>query len=399
MDEVLVVGAGPVGMVNALGLARAGVKVTVLEAEPQIVNSPRAMVYHWSVLEEVNRLGILQDCLALGFSKQDYAYLIFESREQIRFSLDVLEGHTPYPFNMHLGQHKLAEVALAHLQALGDRAQVHWNAEVIDLVQDADGVTVTAETPEGRRDFRADWVVGADGGRSAVRQLAGQDFPGKTWPERFVATNLRYDFEKHGYARANLQVDPVHGAIIAKIDNSNLWRCTYAEDAALPEEGVRDRLPEHYAALLPGHDPWELEMCAPYRMHERAAESFRIGRVLLAGDAAHVCNPTGGLGLTSGLFDSFLLYPVLAAVARGEAREDVLDYYAAERRRTFLEIASPQASENKRLIYSETDPDRRRQDVEKLRRLAEDPDVARERALFTKRLQTPLPDGVSVREA
>lgn len=391
MDEVLVVGAGPVGMVNALGLARAGVKVTVLEAEPRIVNSPRAMVYHWSVLEGIDRLGILDDCLALGFSKQDYSYLIFETKEQIRFSLDVLEGHTPYPFNMHLGQHRLAEVALAHLGRYSPKAEVHWNARVVDLAQDADGVTAIAETPEGPREFRAHWLVGADGGRSEVRQLAGQEFPGLTWPERFVATNVRYDFEKYGYTRSTLQVDPVHGAIIAKIDNSNLWRCTYAEDAALPEEGVRDRLPEHYAALLPGHDPYELEMCAPYRMHERAAERFRIGRVLLAGDAAHVCNPTGGLGLTSGLFDSFLLYPLLAAVAHGAAGEEVLDHYAAERRRIFLEIASPQASENKRLIYGERDPARRRQDVERLRKLAEDPGVARERALFTRRLETVSP--------
>ncbi len=394
MDDVLIVGAGPVGMVNALGLARAGVKVTVLEAEPQIVSSPRAMVYHWSVLAEIDRLGILQDCLALGFGKQDYAYLIFETGEQIRFSLDVLDGHTPYPFNMHLGQHKLAEVALAHLDRHAPQAEMHWNAEVIDLAQDADGVTVTAQTPGGKRSFRARWAIGADGGRSAVRQLAGQPFPGKTWPERFVATNLRYDFEKHGYARATLQVDPVHGAIIAKIDTTNLWRCTYAEDAALPEESVRDRLPAHYAALLPGREPYELEMCAPYRMHERAADSFRVGRVLLAGDAAHVCNPTGGLGLTSGLFDSFLLYPLLAAVVRGAAQEEVLDYYARERRRTFLEIASPQASENKRVIYGETDPQRRRQDVERLRKLAEDPEVSRERALFTRRMQTPLPPGV-----
>ncbi|MGW1783996.1 FAD-dependent oxidoreductase [Streptomyces sp. NPDC002143] len=393
--SVVIVGAGPVGVLNALGLAQAGVEVTVIEREPGIVASPRAMVYHWSVLEGIDRLGILDAAKRIGFTKQDYTYLVFETGERISYSLKPLEGRTPHPHNLHLGQNKLAEIALGRLAGVPG-VSVHWNTRVTGLSQDhgGDGVTVHTETPDGPRDFRAGWVIGADGARSAVREALGLEFEGMTWPERFVATNIRYDFEKSGYARSTLLIDPRYGAVIAKIDDTGLWRCTYCEDAALPESAVLDRMTEYFGTVLPGASDYELVQYSPYRMHQRAAERFRVGRVLLAGDAAHATNPTGGLGLTSGLFDTFVLYEALAAVIRGEADEEVLDRYAEERRRVFLDIASPAASENKRLIFHSSDPDRLEQDLARLRRMSADPDALMERLLLTKRLETPsLVDG------
>jgi 2-polyprenyl-6-methoxyphenol hydroxylase-like FAD-dependent oxidoreductase len=381
--NVLIAGAGPVGLITALGLAQRGLAVTVVEAEPEIIDSPRAMVYHWTVLEHLDRLGILREAEEQGFRKQDYSYFVFETGEWIPFDLTVLEGDTDYPYNVHLGQHELAAIALRHLERLPG-ANVIFDAPLTALTQDATGVTATV----GGEELRADWLIGADGARSTVRSLLGLRFDGFTWPERFVATNVFYDFEAHGYARSVLQIDPVHGAIIAKIDDRGLWRVTYAEPADLPEETARDRLAEHYAVLLPGDEPWELDRLTPYKMHQRSAETYRVGRVLLAGDAAHATNPTGGLGLTSGLFDSFALQEALAAVAVERADDALLDEWAQERRRIFTEIASPQASENKRLIYSEPDPERRRKDVEAIKAGIADRDALRARLHFTRRLES-----------
>jgi 2-polyprenyl-6-methoxyphenol hydroxylase-like FAD-dependent oxidoreductase len=387
-SSVIVVGAGPVGVLTALGLARSGVPVTVLECEPAVVNSPRAIVYHWSVLAGLDRLGVLADVKRIGLVKQDYMYRIFSTGETIPWSLAPLESHTSYAYNVHLGQNKLAEIALEHLRRL-PRTAVAWNTRVTGLSQDSAGVTVQAMTPEGEREFRAGWVVGADGARSAVRQVLGLDFAGTTWPERFVATNVRYDFEQLGLARATLQIDARYGAIIVKIDESGLWRCTYCEDASLPEQGVLERMPAYFAAVLAPGTTYHLEQYSPYRMHQRAAERFRVGRVVLAGDAAHVTNPTGGLGLTSGMFDCFVLYEALAAVIHGEVGVEVLDRYSEERRRIFWDLASPQACENKRLIYHSSDPLRLEQDLKTLRRYAADPNFVIERSLFTQKLQTP----------
>ena len=385
--SVLIAGAGPVGLITALGLARAGVEVTVLEAEPRIVESPRAAVYHWTVLEPFERLGILADLEARGLSKQDYAFRVFETGETIPYSIGAIADETPYAYNVHLGQHELAAIALEHLERLPG-ARVSFSARVTDLAHDRGGVTVAAATPDGPLELHAGWLIGADGGRSTVRRALGRSFEGFTWPERFVATNVRHDFDRHGYALATFQIDHVHGAVIVKLDDTGLWRCTYSEDASLPEETVSERLPGHFAVLLPGDQGYELASHAPYKMHQRAADRFRVGRVLLAGDAAHVTNPTGGLGLTSGLFDAFALCEALAAVLLDGADEAVLDAWAEERRRLFLELASPAASELKRLIFSEADPERRREDLEALRRWTSDRDLLRERLRFTAQLRS-----------
>jgi 3-(3-hydroxy-phenyl)propionate hydroxylase/6-hydroxy-3-succinoylpyridine 3-monooxygenase len=384
--DVAVVGAGPAGVITALGLARAGLKVAVLESEAGIINSPRAIVYHWSALQGLDALGILEDAKAQGFIKQDYQFRSFATGEIFAFNLSVLEGHTPYPYNLHLGQHDLAAIALKHFTRIAGNA-VRFNTRAISFSQDEEGVTVRAEGPGGAEDVRARFLVGADGARSTIRGGLGLGFDGFTWPDRVVATNVRYDFEKHGFARSTMYMDPVHWAVTAKIDNTNLWRCSYGEDASLSEEEVVNRVPAHYKALLPGGEPYELVMVAPYRMHQRAAERMRVGRVLLIGDAAHVTNPVGGLGLTAGLFDAYALAPALAAVIFGEADDMVLERWAEDRRRIFLDLVSPAACENKRRL-AESDPVRQRQDYARMRRMCDDPEFLLEALHFTAKLHS-----------
>ena len=386
-SDVLIVGAGPVGVLNALGLARTGLSVTLLDAEQSIGDAPRAMVYHWSVLEGIERLGLLDKAKQVGFTKQDYAWYVYATGEKIELSVGVLDGLVPHPYNLHMGQNRLAGIALDELGRY-DNASVRFGTRVTGLVQDDDGVTVSVETAEGTEQLRASYVIGADGAGSVVRKSLGLGFDGMTWPEVFVATNVRYDFEKYGYARSTLQIDPTYGAIIAKIDDTGLWRVTYAEHPDTPLDRMNDRIPQWYEKLLPGDDEYELVAHRPYRMHQRAASSMRAGRVLLAGDAAHATNPTGGLGLTSGLFDTFVLYDAVAAVVRGTAEDTVLDRYAEERRRTFLEIASPRASANKQFLYHTSDPVRLEEELSKLRAMAADEDLARTNFLFTKQLET-----------
>jgi 2-polyprenyl-6-methoxyphenol hydroxylase-like FAD-dependent oxidoreductase len=389
MDDVIIVGGGPTGFINALGLAQAGAKVTVLEAEPHIINSPRAAVYHWSVLDGLERLGIFEEAKAMGFLKQDYTYLVHKTGERIRYSLDALEGHTRHPYNLHLGQHQLAEIALRRIRKLSNTA-VSFNTRVVNLRQDKAGVSVSVESPSGPEELRARWVIGADGAGSTVRQLLDLPFEGMTWPERFVATNVFYDFERYGFARTTVVVDDQHGAIIAKLNNEALWRCTYMEDAALPEATFMERLTEAFTVLLPGKGEYKVDRAKPYRMHQRSAPRYFVGRVVLAGDAAHATNPTGGLGLTSGLFDSYALYPALAAVILEKADDEVLDRYSQARRDIFVNRASPQAIANKQLVYHANGGGTKLEEsLQTLRRYPTDKDFLRERLMLTKSLESP----------
>ncbi len=380
LDGVLVSGAGPVGLVTALELARAGIRVVVVESENAIRNEPRAAVYHSPVVERLDALGLLDDLKQVGVLKQAYHYWTRDHTLLGHITFAVLKPEdTAYPYNLHLGQPTLAAVILKHLLRVPG-AEVRWRHKVVGITQDDGSATVMLETPDGPRAVRANWVIGADGTHSGVRRALDLKLEGITYPEWFIATNVRFDFEAHGFGQSNLVLDPDHWAIIPKIDQTGLWRCTYREDGDLSEEEARRRLPERYALFhpeLPAHTP---EALSPYRVHDRCTERFRVGRVLLAGDAAHVINPIGGLGLTGGLLDAVPLGRALAEVIAGRRDARVLDAWAHERRRVFLDVTQPTAQENRRRI-SERDPERRRADIARIRHITEDAAAARQALL------------------
>lgn len=355
-DNVIVVGAGPVGFLTALGLARRGIEVTVLDSEPAVNQSPRAAVYFQTTLVILEKLGLLEDAEAIGLASSLFDMRYLATRDVVHTDMrDMAETDPRFDHVLHFGQHILADLVMRHLERLPN-ARVLWSHKVVGLAQDDAHVTLTVEAPEGAKEMRANWVVGSDGARSSVRGLAGLPFEGHTWPDRFVATNIDYDFFCHGFAPANMVIDPVNWAVIARLGRENLWRLTYGEDASLDEATILDRLPERFAQILPdASQPYRIVNFSPYRVHERCAPSFRVGRVVLAGDAAHACNPCGGLGLTTGIIDADALITVLSAVIEGRVGEGVLDFYAEERRRIFVEIVSPMASNFKRQM-SEADP-------------------------------------------
>jgi 3-(3-hydroxy-phenyl)propionate hydroxylase/6-hydroxy-3-succinoylpyridine 3-monooxygenase len=390
--DVIVVGGGPTGFITALGLAQAGVRVCVVEAEECIVDSPRAAVYHWSILDGLERLGMRAEAEDIGLRKNDYMWTVKRTGEAICYDLDVLKDHTPFPYNIHMGQDQLADIARRRLVELPN-AEIRFDSMVTTLAQDEDGVQVRIEGPDGIEFLRAAWVVGADGAGSTVRKALGLTFDGMTWPERFVATNVFHDFSSGGYALSTLVIDEQWGAVIVKINEQGLWRCTYMEDASLPERDFLDRLPAAYESLLVGEGGYTLDRAAPYKMHQRCAETFRKGRVVLAGDAAHVTNPTGGYGLTTGLFDAYALWPTLAAVILDNADPALLDRYSQERREIYLTRTSPKAVANKRLVFHACGgpgPELEAA-LDALRAMERDPKARLEGLWFVKTLETPSP--------
>lgn len=385
LDGVLVSGAGPVGLVTALKLARAGIRVVVVDCEPAIRDEPRAAVYHSPVVERFASLGVLEDLKEIGVLKQAYHYWDIEHRPLGHFSFDVLRPEdTTHPFNLHLGQPALAEVILRHLLRVPG-VEVRWNTKLVAITQSDDAVTATVETREGPKEIRAQWLVGADGGHSGTRRALNLKLEGVTHPEWFVATNVMFDFTRHGYGQSNIVLDPEHWAIIPVINKAGLWRCTYREEGALSEAEARALVPERYKLFAPGLADTTPAAVNPYRVHDRCAETFRAGRVLLAGDAAHLVNPIGGLGLTGGLLDAFPLSEALIAVIEGRQPDSLLDAWAAERRRVFLEVTVPTATENRRRV-SERDPEKKRADEVRLQKLTHDREAARQALLGVFRL-------------
>ncbi|MGZ3269075.1 MAG: FAD-dependent oxidoreductase [Croceibacterium sp.] len=377
-NDVIVVGAGPVGMLTALALAQTGAKVLVLEQEAHIINSPRAAVYFPSTLVILEELGLLDELNAIGFKNRTFGTHVPEFGYTSVVTTEPIEG-IPYDYQLHAGQHDVARVAMEHALKLG--VEVKFNHEVVALEDDPNGVSVTTKGEEGEQTYKAKWVIGADGARSTVRKLAGIEFEGHTWPERFVATNVKFDFTKLGYQQANFVCDPVNMAVIAQLDRDGLWRCTYMEDASLPVETYEDRIHRRYEWFMKGSKDYEIVSSSPYMLHQRAGETLHKGHVLLAGDAAHATNPCGGLGLTSGVWTGMVLADILGAVLRGEEDESILDRFSDERRRVFWEVVTPAATENKRMLQ-EKDPEQRQKDLAAIKALSEDPDSGAMLMLF-----------------
>jgi 3-(3-hydroxy-phenyl)propionate hydroxylase len=362
--DVIVVGAGPVGAVLTLALARGGLRVTLIEAERDIADSPRAATVHPSTLDMLAELGLMDEVVARGLVCRYFDHWDRPSGSLIaRFDHDVLNGDTAHPFVVQIEQHKLVDMVLQRLASL-DGVRVRLGTRVTGFAQDGTRVTVAAEGDGETEVLSADYLIGTDGGRSTVRKLAGIDFEGYTWPERFLVLTTGFDFQAEwDCSFRSYFADPDEWVNLFKVagdDGRGRWRAVFPttaeepDDVALADEAVARRL----SRLARGANPADQLLHRKlYRVHQRVATSFRAGRVFLAGDAAHVNNPIGGLGMNCGIHDAVELAEALTAVGRG-ADDDRLDLYNARRRPLNIEFIQQQTIANKKRL-EEQDPRQR----------------------------------------
>jgi 3-(3-hydroxy-phenyl)propionate hydroxylase len=296
----------------------------------------------------------------------------------VEWDLSEISDLTPYPYRLHLEQHRLTPIILEKLQAVPS-AEVRFAHEVTDVSQTGDKVIVTAATPGGTEKFEAQWLVGADGGRSTVRKCAGVEFEGFTWPERFVVVSTTDDYAVHGYALNTYVSDPTEWVAVFKMPDDGppgLWRAIFPvptdeeEERTISEQMVERRM----QGFVRRKGQYPIKYKSIYKVHQRVAKDFRIGRILLAGDAAHLNNPMGAFGLNGGIHDSFNLSGKLAQVCRGEADPELLDLYVRQRRTVNLEYVQEFSIKN-------------------LRRLNEKDEVARQRNFAELRAQAATPEG------
>ena len=384
--HVVVVGAGPVGTVTALAIASRGiahgVEVTLLEADERYDEKPRAATTHASTLEMLDALGIVDEVIRQGLISARFQHWDrVTSKLVAEFDYGLLKDDTPYPYAVQCESHKLVAIAEAKLAALPN-ATVQRRHEVTGMEVRAHGVRAQCATPDGAAVVDADYLVGTDGARSLVRKTIGVEFEGYTFPERFVGLTTPFDFEReYGYSNRNYFADPEQFVMLFKVagnDMRGIWRVISPtevdelDEAVLSDGAVQARV-QHF---FPQAEPYEIRYRGLYRFHQRVAQAFRKARVFLAGDAAHVNNPTGGLGMNSGIHDGMELAELLAAVAAG-ADTAVLDRYDRRRRPLNVEFVQEQTVANKRRL-EERDPAVRRAHLDELARIASDRVRARE---------------------
>lgn len=376
--HIAIVGAGPVGVVAALAAVQQGFRVSLYEAESRVDDSPRAATTHSSTLEMIARVGLIDRFIGEGLTARYFQFWDQAAQKMVaQFDHEILKDETPYPFVVQTEQHKLGNMGIEKLRTHADAA-VHFGHRITGVAQSADGVTLTAETPDGPVRIEADYVIAADGGRSALRKALDIPFEGMTWPERFIVITVKDDFERlMGCCYRNYLAHPDAWTNLFKISGDDMqgrWRAVFpsgvdeTDEEALSDAAVTRRL----AHVFPRTEPYEVLHRSIYRVHQRVAARFRQGRVFLAGDAAHVNNPIGGLGLNCGIHDAMELVDMLTSVERGEEDASVFDRYERRRRQMNIEFVQQQTVNNKKRL-EEKDLAVRAQALDDIRRTADDP--------------------------
>ncbi|KAF4480146.1 3-(3-hydroxy-phenyl)propionate 3-hydroxycinnamic acid hydroxylase [Fusarium agapanthi] len=327
---VAVIGAGPVGLFTALLLAQSGVKVAVIEKGARLNQSPRAVAYFPAVLDEFKKAGILQEVIDQGEVNAE-GCVWRTSSGQILAAVDP-PPNSPH-FAVCLSQPELSEILYKRLLETGN-AEVVFNHAYQRHEQSESSVLFWIKSLSGEDEIAGEcqYLIGADGGRSQVRKDLGVELKGFTWESlQFVAVNFQYELSELGWKKANFIVDPVSWGIIVKRGKGTSWRfatgVTKRDIEAETLDGATIKVvKERLMSLLPGDTSrihWEA--MSPYKVHQRCATTFRKGNVLLAGDAAHLNSPVGGLGLTTGLLDAAHLAESLRQMLLEKADPVVLD--------------------------------------------------------------------------
>ncbi|MEO7387357.1 MAG: FAD-dependent monooxygenase [Gammaproteobacteria bacterium] len=375
-ENVIVVGAGPVGLTCAALLLRAGIPVRVLESTAQRPADLRASTWHPPTLDLIESLGLAAPLIARGLVSPTWQVRLHPSGERAVFDLGVLAGDTRHPFRLQCEQQVYCDLLEEHLADHG--CPVRRGATVTGLNPESDGVSVNVQVAGQDERVKASWLIGADGARSAVRSAVGLDLEGSTYPETTILVTTTFPFEAHLEGLSNVNYCWAPTGTFSLLRLPKLWRVSlYAATGESVEDALL--LPAIEAKLqqiVPAARPYPVNDVRPYRIHQRIVSTYRASRVLLAGDAAHLNSPSGGMGMNGGLHDAFNLCEHLARVWAG-ASEDVLDLYTRQRRPVAAGQILGQAHRN-RTRMQERDPLRRRQALADLQAIAADPVLGRE---------------------
>ncbi len=388
---VIIAGAGPVGCVAALRLAQAGIPVRLLEGAKELPETLRASTFHPPSLDMIEQLGLDKALIAQGLVCDKYQYRDRRTGEIAEFDLGVLKDDTRHPYRLQAEQWKLVLLIWKELQEKhSNLAEVHVNCPVKGVHQTSDGVEVLVWDNGQEKLLEGSYLIGADGADSAVRKACAIVFEGFTYPERFLvaSTNFPLETKFDRLALVNYVSDPEEWLVLLR--TPSVWRVLIPTDPKIEDDAlflsdrwIQDRL--HHMA--PHDRDYEISHRTIYRVHQRVARTWHRGRVLLAGDAAHLNNPLGGMGMNGGIHDAWTLTDKLIQVHRGGDAAALLAQYDRQRRTICTKFVQEHTINNKRLMESK-DPDVQKKRQAEFMRDASDPALARKFLLRTSMIQS-----------
>jgi 3-(3-hydroxy-phenyl)propionate hydroxylase len=377
--RVLIAGAGPVGLVAAASLVRQGIPVTVFEASDELSRESRASTFHPPTLDMLAEIGVADALIAQGLIAPTVQYRTRGGGPIAQFDFGDIADLTGHPYRVQSEQFKLTRI-IADKFGSDDNFRIEFDRKVEGVTQDDEGVNVDVRGADGSLERRRGlWLIGADGAKSAVRKALDIPFSGFTWPERFLVVSTSFDFLAvfPDLASVSYVADPKQWHFLLRVPG--MWRVMFpiapelSDDEASSPEFAASTL----ASLIPAAADASILHVTLYRVHQRVADCFRKGRTFLAGDAAHINNPLGGMGMNGGIHDVVNLCGRLARVWRQEAATAELDRYDLQRRLVTVEHVQRQTIENKRNLEA-SDPRDQEEFRVRMARTAAEPALARD---------------------
>ncbi len=377
-DRVLIAGSGPVGCVTALYLAQKGVPVSIFEAEDSLPLDLRASTFHPPTLDMLEELGVVDALIAQGIICPIWQYRDLEHGIIAEWDLTLLKNDTRHPYRVQAEQFKLTNIIADILNDMPN-VEFQFQAHATGSSQDADGVNLHLDTPDGPVTRRGRYLVAAEGASSPIRTDLGIDYSGMTFPEMWLCISTEYDFGRNFENLSPIAyiADPVFWFVFVKVPG--MWRLLMPSfpgetaESLVTDETVRERV----AQVADIGEEYDTYHRTAYHVHQRVAERYREGRVFLAGDSAHINNPLGGMGMNGGIHDGINLAEKIVAVWRNEAGDEAFDRYDRQRRPIALEYVQKTTIRNKADL-EENDPEIRQKRQDDLRRISQNPAKARE---------------------
>ena len=372
-ERIIIAGGGPTGLIAAMALARQDISVLLLEAQDKPEDHRRATTFHPPTLEYLRELGVVDPVMEDGRITPVWQFRDRAEGIVAEFDLSILSDETDYPFRVQYEQMELNKVLYRTL-AETPHVELRFSHQVLDAEQDADTASVRVKTPDGEVKLYGRYVIAADGARSNVRRSLDIGFGGFTWEEKVVQYGTTFDIAAvlPDVAGVSYISDPDEWCVLLHLPD--YWRVSFpSREGEDDETALSDTVAEARMATFLGQPGATVELQRNiWNIHQRVADNFRNGRIILAGDSAHINSPMGGMGMNSGVHDAMNLAEKLGQIWRGETDDSILDRYTRQRRYVALEDVRAQTIRNTKLL-NEKDPEMRRRSLDDMRALADDP--------------------------
>ena len=370
--HVIITGAGPVGCVAALILAKAGIHVTLLEAESDLPLDMRASTFHPPTLDMLDELGVVQEIIKQGLITPQFQYRDRQKGLIAEFDMTAISEFTKHPYRVQAEQYKLTRI-ISDILVNYPHVEQKFNARATSLQQDDSSVTVHFDTPDGSQSITGDYLMSCDGSRSFARKTLNIGFPGFTYPELFMVVSTTDDITEvvPDICPVAYITDPEEWCAVIRAPE--MWRFLIPTDPDMTEEELLDIdfLESRIQGFAPKKQKYTISHSTLYPVNQRVAETYRKGRVLLAGDAAHVNNPLGGMGMNGGVHDSVNVSEKLIQILNEGESDDLLDLYDRQRRPIAVEYVQAHTIRNKK-IMEEKDPKIRKQRQDEIKAVLDD---------------------------